>query len=255
MKKQIALLATLIAASGFTALGQDWITFNITGSKDVWQDTASSGNEPATGLYDVALLWAATGQANPLTDIGTKLSDNDAAAGGNTTAEVATNGVASISASVLTTVQGMLSTGGWAIAKNINSGLGTGATGLAISALGAKGAVNQYDVSGGTASEFEIQGGTGVSASHISMIAFAFNPSAVVGGQIDWADVTSFGYSDDFVYEIGANAGDGNGTTSQNASGMNQFGVAVVAPVPEPTTLALAGLGGLSMLFLRRRKA
>jgi hypothetical protein len=26
-------------------------------------------------------------------------------------------------------------------------------------------------------------------------------------------------------------------------------------PVPEPTTLALAGLGGLSMLFLRRRKA
>ncbi len=26
-------------------------------------------------------------------------------------------------------------------------------------------------------------------------------------------------------------------------------------PVPEPTTLALAGLGGLSMLFLRRRKS
>lgn len=29
----------------------------------------------------------------------------------------------------------------------------------------------------------------------------------------------------------------------------------LLAPVPEPTTLALAGLGGLSMLFLRRRKA
>jgi len=28
-----------------------------------------------------------------------------------------------------------------------------------------------------------------------------------------------------------------------------------VIPTPEPTTLALAGLGGLSMLFLRRRKA
>lgn len=28
-----------------------------------------------------------------------------------------------------------------------------------------------------------------------------------------------------------------------------------VVPVPEPTTLALAGLGGISMLFLRRRKA
>ena len=29
----------------------------------------------------------------------------------------------------------------------------------------------------------------------------------------------------------------------------------LLSPVPEPTTLALAGLGGLSMLFLRRRKA
>jgi len=29
----------------------------------------------------------------------------------------------------------------------------------------------------------------------------------------------------------------------------------LLEPVPEPTTLALAGLGGLSMLFLRRRKA
>jgi PEP-CTERM motif len=29
----------------------------------------------------------------------------------------------------------------------------------------------------------------------------------------------------------------------------------LLAPTPEPTSLALAGLGGLSMLFLRRRKA
>lgn len=33
------------------------------------------------------------------------------------------------------------------------------------------------------------------------------------------------------------------------------FTMYTVTPVPEPTTLALAGLGGLSLLLLRRRKA
>jgi len=42
----------------------------------------------------------------------------------------------------------------------------------------------------------------------------------------------------------------GAGTPSGDAAGL-----LVLNPVPEPTTLALAGLGGLSMLFLRRRKA
>jgi len=32
-------------------------------------------------------------------------------------------------------------------------------------------------------------------------------------------------------------------------------GNAVLAPVPEPTTLALAGLGGAALLALRRKKA
>jgi hypothetical protein len=41
-----------------------------------------------------------------------------------------------------------------------------------------------------------------------------------------------------------------------NGSGMPNFIVASVAPVPEPTTLALAGLGGLaSLVALRRKKA
>ena len=41
-----------------------------------------------------------------------------------------------------------------------------------------------------------------------------------------------------------------NMTSEYPADGQN-----IILPVPEPTTLALAGLGGLSMLFLRRRKA
>jgi hypothetical protein len=42
------------------------------------------------------------------------------------------------------------------------------------------------------------------------------------------------------------------GNTPTAMFGNNTF---VVSSVPEPTTLALAGLGGLSMLFLRRRKS
>ena len=44
--------------------------------------------------------------------------------------------------------------------------------------------------------------------------------------------------------------------TGLAGSGMtSNAGALVLSQVPEPTTLALAGLGGLSMLFLRRRKS
>jgi len=43
-------------------------------------------------------------------------------------------------------------------------------------------------------------------------------------------------------------AGSGAGTTPTNP-------LLILTPVPEPAALALAGLGGISMLFLRRRKS
>jgi len=48
-----------------------------------------------------------------------------------------------------------------------------------------------------------------------------------------------------------------NALTIQGASGsIIPVGMTMLqVPVPEPTTLALAGLGGISMLFLRRRKS
>lgn len=46
--------------------------------------------------------------------------------------------------------------------------------------------------------------------------------------------------------------GSGTGTTGQVNPEITLMAITVV---PEPTTLALAGLGGISMLFLRRRKS
>jgi hypothetical protein len=42
---------------------------------------------------------------------------------------------------------------------------------------------------------------------------------------------------------------------NSNGTGDMEFTSISITPVPEPATLAMAGLGGLSMLFLRRRKA
>jgi hypothetical protein len=64
-----------------------------------------------------------------------------------------------------------------------------------------------------------------------------------------------FGYSN--VGTIIPTSGTANGASVFGGSGAQpgQTILYQVTGVPEPTTLALAGLGGLSVLFLRRRKA
>jgi hypothetical protein len=58
----------------------------------------------------------------------------------------------------------------------------------------------------------------------------------------------ALGWSNSFNYTTGATV---TATVEEfNQSGMNPFGVALI---PEPATLALAGLGGLSLFFLRRK--
>src|ERR1700722_17492384 len=99
MKKQIALLAAVIAASGFTAYGQDWITFGTSSGLYVYDEFTTSG----TGVYssgnvDVAFLWDAntslTGQnADLLTSDG---SEFGLKGGAGASDQVATNGVTSV---------------------------------------------------------------------------------------------------------------------------------------------------------------
>jgi hypothetical protein len=56
-----------------------------------------------------------------------------------------------------------------------------------------------------------------------------------------------------FATSAGSTGLAGTGTPSGDVAGLIQLNP--IASVPEPTTLALAGLGGIATLFLRRRKA
>lgn len=250
MKKQIAILATMLVASGFSAFGQDWITFSTASIiKEVWDESTTPGVGTigdTSGLFDVTVLWAATGTADQLPALGTEFGSQNPSAVGN---QVATNQVAS-TASGLSAIASMLASG-WSIATNTASGSGSAATGLAETTTSTSGKITAFN----SGDAFDLLGGTGASDSSIELIVIAWNASATLGsGTSTFASVADIGWSNPFSDTVGSSAGDGNATSTFNSLNYNSFGVAPAA-VPEPTTLALAGLGGLSMLFLRRRKA
>jgi hypothetical protein len=238
MKKQIAILATMLVATGFTAFGQDWLEISISGTKFVWDEstTPGVGVTAGAGEYDVAFLWAPTGTTDLLPSIGTEFGSTFTPAN-----QVATNQVTSTGSGVADLEQ-MLTSGGW----NVGSVFGSSGTNLITTTTGAKGAISP------TSGTQELQGGSGASGSSIEMIFVAFNSTANLTGGTSALEssIVDLGWSNPFSQTVGSGSSDPEAGLGQ--LGVNGFGV---APVPEPTTLALAGLGGLSMLFLRRRKA
>jgi len=250
MKKQIALLATIIAASGFTAFGQGYVQFQ-TATKDVWDEftTSGSGIIPVTPDIDVALLWAATGTSDQLSAVA-GASSQYGLRGQAAASQVATNGVTSVgSANPFSTITTMLGAG-WNWATNVS----TGTAGVGTIAVAAETAAGAITYTGGLSGSPQFQIGGTTAGSTYELIAVAWNASAS-----SFSAATDVGWSNPINYVTGATSSDVNGLTQLqselsggNPAGENQFGVAAV---PEPTTLALAGLGGLSMLFLRRRKS
>lgn len=230
MKKLIAILATAIAAGGFSAFAQDWVTIQASGNGLVWDEftTPGTSHEAPAGDVTVEVLWALSGTSDPL-------------------AGTATTGGTAPSEATLST---MLSTGGWTLMQNLNSGAGTAALGTVSTTTGGTvtkgGSIVPYDTAtvGGPGNPFEFDSSTAVaSGGSIELIFLAMNN----GGT--YSTASDLGASAVVTTTVGTTVGDPNATTPETVTG---FGV---VPTPEPTTLALAGLGGLSMLFLRRRKA
>jgi len=81
--------------------------------------------------------------------------------------------------------------------------------------------------------------------------AYTFYIVAYSGGTYGSGTV---GWSAAFQYTPATGINTPNGGVSMAGSGLSPFGVGAIAASPEPTTIALAGLGGLALLGLRRRK-
>ena len=90
----------------------------------------------------------------------------------------------------------------------------------------------------------------GVTASNNLFVSFDI--LAYIGAT--YAGATYSGFSS--IFQTPTTVASGSGNIAMNPGAWQNFTIQSVAPVPEPATLALAGLGGLaSLVALRRKKA
>jgi hypothetical protein len=220
MKRLLALTITLITAIGTNAFAQGYVLF-VTGKASVYDEFTTPGTGVvAPGDVTATFLWAAAGTTDPLG------------------AGVATNGVSSLSGG-WNTVASMLSSG-WNIATDYDA---SAEADVADNATGSFKGELVYN--GGTS--FQLANAASGSTYEFVVIGWDNLTGATTLGQA-MTDNVAMGWSSSFDYTLESPAGTSLETFSQ--SGETPFGI---APVPEPATLALAGLGGLSMLFLRRK--
>ena len=222
MKTRIALLATLLAAGTLSAFGQAYVLFNSLPAY-VYNEFTTPGVGTALNPseIDATFLWAPTTAVDPLG------------------AGQATTGV-SVSGGDWFFVHQMISLDGWTVAQNFSTS--TEADNDPISTIGGL----NYNAN----TEFELGGATGGDVYQMVVVAW-WNDGGTINNvaQAEAADNT-IGWSSSFDYTTGvANT---SPVDQMSSEGLIRFGV---APIPEPTTLALAGLGGLSMLYFRRRQA
>jgi PEP-CTERM motif len=222
--------------AGFTAFAQDWVTIGDPVRDNVYDDFLIPGipimpEQAGMGDVNIEVLWATMGTSDPFPD---------------------TSPYGEPSAGI--DIPYLLSNG-WNLAQNYNSGFGSATLGTVETTTGGTTGDQKagFIVAYNSGEPFEISptsiyGGSD-SGDDIELIYIGFNGSAS-----SYYTATAVGISGMMVDPVGSSAGDPNSDYLQDADNpaLTPFGV---GGVPEPTTLALAGLGGLSMLFLRRRKA
>lgn len=219
--KKFALAITLFAAIDMNALADGYVEFDASKSY-VWDEFTTPGTGVvAPGDVTVTFLWALVGTPDPLG------------------AGVATNGVFSTTGG-WSTVSSMISSG-WNIAED--AGNGNAEADVAVNSSGpVKGGFGY-----GSGPPLPLAGTTGGDTYEFVVIGWD-NLMGATTLEEGMAEDVPMAWSNGFDYVTGATLEAPVLIFSQ--SGMDPFGV---VPVPEPATLALAGLGGLSLLIVRRK--
>lgn len=217
MKKQLLIITCLATMVSFSAFSQGYITFTA------GANTVKNGVTGANQVGSVAFLFAPVGTADTLGS-GTPTSG----------LEVATKTWADVMA---------LMSGGW----TVGSVSGAQAVGTISGAAFGGGS---FSYNGGAS--FAVDNWTAGTSQSVIAIGWYGNYVDIASAAAGNADL---GWSSAFTYASGANASDPNGTIgfTGQASPITAFGIAPI-PVPEPGTMALAALGGASLLLFRRRK-
>jgi len=233
MKKLIVTLA--LAVIGASAFAQGEFAFNGPGARGVWVGSPNTMTFSPIAGVDVAFLFGSTSQT-PLVD----------AIAGST----ATNGSTAYSAALAWT--DILTDPNFMLATNDNGGSPVLAVG---SESGATGAYGYTPPGGSQGGAFAVDGTASAGSTyHIFVIGWSSayatpQAAALAGAAVGWTQ--TFTYTSAAGPNPGPAGTPGSFLTASSAPAL-QFGV--VSSTPEPTTIALAGLGGLALLGLRRRK-
>lgn len=218
--KKLVLISTVIASlAGFSAFGQGYFQFT-TGKSQAW-DGFSTG-VAHTAAVNVAFLWAAQGSVPTVEGIL------------NGVPTTATTGNSTWSAAAAWTA--ILNDPLFQLA--VNSGTGNS---LAVALTTTAGAVS-YNSGGAFA------GPTATAAGSIYTLYMIGWSSAYATPSLASAAGAAVGWSQAFDYTATALTSVPNNMIGRTPN----FGIGGI--VPEPTTMALAGLGSLMLLAIRRRK-
>lgn len=230
--KKLVLISTLVTTlAGLSAFGQGYFLFG--GSKSsVWDGTGAT--DVRNSAIDVAFLWA---PAATTSKVGTDTALTGAAA---------LAGVPNTMNSANATYQASAAWADIFTDPNFQFGLdsNTGDS-LAVQLCLTSGSWTFVGQPAVPANTFGVTGTSSSTTYSIFAIGWSSayaTPTAaeLAGGKVGWSTVLQYTF------------GSPISTLSQPV--WTQFAVTGAGPVPEPTTLALAGLGGLSLLLFRRRK-
>jgi PEP-CTERM motif len=215
MKKTLIMTIVALAFATASTFGQGYFKF-ASGKSQVWDGFSTPGTATRSTSVSVALFWAANGASSPFSWL-----TSTPTSGNSTTTESYT---ASQAWSALTSSS-------WTLAQTTDAGMNGNVQGVSTSS----GAVTF-----GTGANFGVTGTSPGVAYELMLVSFA--TSSYGSGAIGWSA------------PISVTSGTSLLDNTVASPTYTQFGTFVPAATPEPSTMALAGLGGAAMLLFRRRK-